>query len=239
MHRATTRSTDSNPNLQGKHHCASAILQLTADILAHVDPEDLPDNNLEWSSNLTNVARTTTRNIIGHPTQLDAIPEYALELAFMPESLQGLGFLCPDRVAVLSFLMPLFRTIRYATQGAKLKHTTVQLGTYFHDLFKDWRTSKKPLFVIMRHYASPLAHAMHIPKKFDTLDPLDYLVEVHDLGTFQQHTTKAAFAHRKKALTIDPEPFLGCTDVYDYTSDPPYQTAWKKTTPWTHHYHTA
>eukprot|EP00978_Attheya_sp_CCMP212_P041583 scaffold240369_cov33-Attheya_sp.AAC.1 len=165
---------------------ARVPFQLTADILAHVDPEDLPDNNLEWSSNLTNVVRTTTRNIIGPATQLDAIPEYALELAFMPESLQGL----------------------------------VELGTYFHDLFKDWRTSREPLFVIMRHYASPLAHEMHIPKKFDTLDPLDYLAEVHDLGTFQQRTTNAAFAHRKKALTTDPEPFLGCTDVYDYTSDP-------------------
>jgi hypothetical protein len=72
----------------------------------------------------------------------------------------------------------------------------------------------------MRHYASPLADNMHIAKKFDTLDPLEYLVEVHDLGTFQQRTTKAAFTHRKKALMTDPEPFLGCTDVCDYTTDP-------------------
>jgi hypothetical protein len=42
----------------------------------------------------------------------------------------------------------------------------------------------EPLFVIMRHYASPLAHEMHLAKKIDTLDLLDYLVEVHDLGTF-------------------------------------------------------
>jgi hypothetical protein len=153
---------------------ARVPFQLTADILSTVDPLNLPANNLEWASPLTAAVRATTRNIIGHATKLDKIPEYAMEIACMPESLHGLGFLCPDRTAVLSFLLPLFRTIRYATQGVPLQHTTVPLGTYFEDLFKDWRTSEAPLFKIMRHYAEPLAEAMTLPKRFSTMDPLTY-----------------------------------------------------------------
>eukprot|EP00978_Attheya_sp_CCMP212_P004205 scaffold9128_cov52-Attheya_sp.AAC.3 len=118
--------------------------QLTADILSTVDPDNLPDNNLEWASPLTAAVRATTRNIIGHATNLEAIPEYAMEIDCMPESLHSLGFLCPDRTAVMSFLLPLFRTIRYATQGVPLQHTTVPLGTYFQDQFQDWRTSEPP-----------------------------------------------------------------------------------------------
>eukprot|EP00978_Attheya_sp_CCMP212_P019044 scaffold52878_cov57-Attheya_sp.AAC.1 len=199
---------------------ARVPFQLTADILSTVDPNDLPDNNLEWSSPLTRAVRATTRNIIGHATNLDEIPEYAMEIACIPESLHGLGFLCPDRTAVLSFLLPLFRTIRYATRGVPLKHTTVSLGPYFDNLFRHWRTSTQPLFKIMRHYAQPLADAMTMPKKFGTMDPLHYLVAWHDLGSFQNRITKAASAHRKKSLIAHPEPFLGCSPTTDFMATP-------------------
>jgi hypothetical protein len=118
--------------------------QLTADILSTVDPDNLPDNNLEWSSPLTKAVRETTRNIIGYATNLDAIPEYAMEIACIPESLHGLGFLCPDRTAVLSFLLPLFRTIRYATQGVPLQHTTVPLGGHTSTTYSATGANPRP-----------------------------------------------------------------------------------------------
>eukprot|EP00978_Attheya_sp_CCMP212_P046214 scaffold379391_cov30-Attheya_sp.AAC.1 len=125
---------------------ARVPFQLTADILTNVDPDNLPDNNLQWASPLTDAARQTTRDISGHATALDKIPEYAMELACMPESLHGLGFTYPDRIAVLSFLLPLFRTIRYATTGVPLPHKTVPLGPYFNNLFGDWQTSDYTIF---------------------------------------------------------------------------------------------
>jgi hypothetical protein len=191
--------------------------QLTADILTHVDPTALPVNNLEWSSPLTTAVRQTTRDIIGHATQLDTIPEYALEMACIPESLNGLGFTSPERIAVLLFLLPLFRTIRYATVGIPLDKGTVSLGQYYNSLFEHWATSDDLLFVTMRHYASPLAEDMHIPAKFSGMDPMEYLVCWHNLGSFQHKRTTAAFAHRKKSLIKDPKPFLGCTATSTWT----------------------
>jgi hypothetical protein len=82
--------------------------QLTVNILTQVDPNNLPANNLEWLSPLTDTMRQTTWDIIGHARAIDKIPEYSLEIAFMPVSLHGLGITCPDRIAVLSFLLPLF-----------------------------------------------------------------------------------------------------------------------------------
>eukprot|EP00978_Attheya_sp_CCMP212_P005189 scaffold11547_cov51-Attheya_sp.AAC.2 len=72
----------------------------------------------------------------------------------------------------------------------------------------------------MRHYATLLAEAMTLPKRFSTMDPLTYLVAWHDLGSFQNRTTKNAFAHRKQSLIAHPEPFLGCSPITDFTSDP-------------------
>jgi hypothetical protein len=197
---------------------ARVPFQLTADILTNIDPNNLPENNQDWQSPLTDAIRQTTRDIIGHATALDKIPEYALEIACIPESLHGLGITSPDRIAVLSFLLPLFRTIRYATKGVPLPHRTVKLGSYFADLYSGWETSTDPLFVIMRHYAEPIAESMTIPAKYSGLSPLQYLVGVHELGSFQHKRTKIAFDHRKKSLIRDPEPFLGCTNTSEWTS---------------------
>jgi len=166
---------------------------------------------------LTDAVMQTTRYIIGHATELDKIPEYALEIACIPESLHGLGITSPERTAIMAFLLPLFRTIRYATKGVTLKHKTVPLGQYFNNLFKEWETSSDPLFVIMRHFARPIADGMTVPVKYSGTDNLEYLVRIHDLGSFQHKRTNAAFEHRKKSLVIsDPEPFLGCTDTSDW-----------------------
>eukprot|EP00978_Attheya_sp_CCMP212_P008273 scaffold19416_cov69-Attheya_sp.AAC.4 len=120
-------------------------------------------------------------------------------MACMPESLHGLGITNPERIAVLSFLLPLSRSIKYATTGVPLPHKTVQLGSYFLDLFAGWETSEDPLFVIMRHFVAPaIAETIHIPAKFVGMDPLVYLVMWHDLGSFQHKRTKAAFEHRQK-----------------------------------------
>jgi hypothetical protein len=135
---------------------ARVPFQLTADILTNVDPSALPENNRDWKSPLTAAVRQTTIDMLGYATGLDKIPEYAMAMACIPESLHGLGITSPEHIAVLSFLLPLFRTIRYATIGVPLQHKTVQLGDYFHQLYKDWETSDDPIFVIMRHYASPI-----------------------------------------------------------------------------------
>jgi hypothetical protein len=153
--------------------------QLTADILTNVNPLALPKNNIEWASALKDAVRQTTHDIIGHATGLDKIPEYALEMARIPKSLHMLGFTSPERIAVLSFLLLLFRTLRYATSGVPLQHKKVTLGSYFKELFGDWATSDKPLFVIMRHYATPIAKTMHMPSKFSGMEPLSGTTWAH------------------------------------------------------------
>jgi hypothetical protein len=89
---------------------ARVPFQLTADIITNVNPKSLPLNNRDWKSPLTEAVRQTTIDIIGFATGLDKIPEYALEMASIPESLHGLGITCPERIAVLSFLLALFQT---------------------------------------------------------------------------------------------------------------------------------
>jgi hypothetical protein len=55
-----------------------------------------------------------------------------------------------------------------------------------------------------------------VPVKYSGMDNLEYLVRIHDLGSFQHKRTNAAFEHRKKSLISDPEPFLGCTDTSNW-----------------------
>jgi hypothetical protein len=198
--------------------------QLTADILTNVNPMDLPSNNTGWKSPLTDAVQQTTIDIIGFATGLDNIPEYALEMASIPKSMHGLGITCPERIAVLLLLLPLFRTIRYATSGVPLPHTKVHLGEYFKKLYSGWESSEDTLFVIMRHFAKPIAELMHIPAKFSGMSPLVYLVCWHDLASFQHKRTQAAFATSKKSLITNPEPFLGCTGTSEWTRDSMHPT---------------
>jgi hypothetical protein len=110
-------------------------------------------------------------------------------------------------------------TIRYKMIGVPLDKTTVSLGQYYHDLFQNWATSTDPLFVTMRHYAAPLAEEMHLPAKFSGMDHMEYLVCWHNLGSFQHKRTTAAFAHCKKSMITNPEPFLGCTQSFSWTRE--------------------
>jgi hypothetical protein len=57
---------------------ARVLFQLIADILTNANPTNLPENNLEWSSPLMDAVRQNRRDILGHATDLDHIPEYAL-----------------------------------------------------------------------------------------------------------------------------------------------------------------
>eukprot|EP00957_Ditylum_brightwellii_P101445 7731189-Ditylum_brightwellii.AAC.1 len=63
-----------------------------------------------------------TKSVLKTVAQTDTLPTHAVELAKLPRTHNGLGIFSFSRSASLAFVLPLIRSIQYATTGLHLRH---------------------------------------------------------------------------------------------------------------------
>ena len=174
--------------LYSKSIISRVPFQLTADIMLNL-PEDATDEDiLHWKSPLTAAVDGITHRLFARFGSLDALPAHAAELLHLPQSKDGAGVMSPSTSAATSFVVPLIRTIRAATDGIKLGNSTVHLGYVVKSQFSGWRDDPRPTFKAFRRCASAIASKIHIPKKYRSLyTPLEYLVRFHPIDSLASY----------------------------------------------------
>eukprot|EP00957_Ditylum_brightwellii_P180713 13767395-Ditylum_brightwellii.AAC.1 len=80
------------------------------------------DNPHTWKLPLAEAIDSTTKQMLKTIAQTDNLPAHAFELATLPRSHNGLGIFTPSCSALLAFVLPFIRAIKYATAGMKLRH---------------------------------------------------------------------------------------------------------------------
>ena len=102
--------------------CAQPSLDhlLAADVLCHCSSTSTP-SLFNWHSSFSSTITTANHAFLAALTQQPLpLPPISVALAFHPASLGGLGLRGPAGYALISYLIPLIRSIRYATSGIPL-----------------------------------------------------------------------------------------------------------------------
>eukprot|EP00957_Ditylum_brightwellii_P014541 1094730-Ditylum_brightwellii.AAC.1 len=76
---------------------------------------------------------------------MQSLPLHTYNIATIQESKGGLGMYDPTRGAITSFVVPLTRSICYASHGVDISKHKGPLSLYNWQIFMDWETSDLPL----------------------------------------------------------------------------------------------
>lgn len=79
---------------------------MTADVLNNFDDEFYLDP-FDWASLTMSTVDATTQTVLAYHTEFNALPDYAVQLATLHESLSGLGLLTPQHLALTSLAVPI------------------------------------------------------------------------------------------------------------------------------------
>lgn len=129
---------------------------LAADVLHHTDPTSAPVIT-SWSSPLTTTLQAASSLLLQHVTNTTSpLPALSLLIAHLPLKSGGLGFRDHTKSALPAFLIPLLRSIRYATSGIPYRNSEAhhKLPTIYAKTLSCWHSARHPpqLIQIFRHY---------------------------------------------------------------------------------------
>jgi hypothetical protein len=133
---------------------------LSADVLHHTDLSSIPALH-SWTSSLTKSLQITNQFLFQQITNTHSqLPPLALFLAYLPLRKGGLGYRDHTKASLPAFLVPIIRSIRYATIGIPYRHSDKNhtLAPIYVKTLSTWQSARHPsrLIQVFRHYLPAL-----------------------------------------------------------------------------------
>jgi hypothetical protein len=182
---------------------------LAADVLHHSDTTSPPIIH-SWSSPLTDALTVTNIILLKHISNTNApLSPLALLLAHLPLTDGGIGLRDHSQAALPAFLVPLIRSIRYATQGIPYRHSNKlhKLAPIFAKTLSTWNTARHPtkLIRVFRHYLPLLTSTYNTQlfKSTQQLSPCDLVLDAPTKGLqsrLYHHFTAETFLTFRSSL---------------------------------------